>query len=102
MGQGVPCIEFEGFSAGASFPQGQVISESGFPMNIGTYTDGEQTYFESAFIAAFSPYQVQSLGFSTASVTIDVGCAEEVRVVFATSAGGVNVGSTGKCSCPRT
>jgi hypothetical protein len=100
-GQAVPCIEFEGFPAGATFSQGQVISEAGFPMTIGTYTDGSEVFFQSAFIVGFSPHQGQSLGFSVASVLIDVGCVEEVSVQVANAAAGINVGVNGQLEVLR-
>lgn len=99
--QAVPCIDFEGFAAGATFANGQTIAEAGFPMTIGTYTNGSEVFFQSAFIAAFSPHQGQSLGFSVASVTIDVGCAEEVTVQVANAAAGINVGVNGNLEILR-
>ncbi|MCC5840038.1 MAG: hypothetical protein JJT96_07935 [Opitutales bacterium] len=49
-GQAAPCIEFENFAEGTTFSAGQTIAEAGFPMTIGTYTDGSEVSFESAFM----------------------------------------------------
>ncbi len=98
---GVPCIGFENLAEGTTFANGQTFMEAGFPMTIGTYTNGREVFFESAFIAGISPHQGQSLGFSTASVLIDVGCAREVTVQTGNAAAGINVGVNGSLEVLR-
>ncbi|MCC5807356.1 MAG: hypothetical protein JJU00_13615 [Opitutales bacterium] len=100
--QSSDCIEFEGFSAGTSFSLAQTFVEAGIPMTVGTYTNGSETFFLSAFISPNSPHQGQSLGFSTATVQMEIGCAEEVLLHFANSAAGVNVGVNGQLEIPKS
>lgn len=100
------CIEFEGFEEGTTFTHGQTLIEAGIPMTVGTYTNGSETFFQSAFISPNSPHQGQSLGFSVATVTIGVGCAQEVSLRFDSAAGGVdvgvNVGVNGQVEIPKS
>ncbi len=96
------CIEFEGFEEGTTFTPGQTLIEAGVPMTIGSYTDGRETYFENAFISPFSPHQGQSLGFSTATVEMDIVCAEEVVLHFVNAGGGMNVGVNGELEIPES
>lgn len=104
--QSPACIDFEIFAEDATFTNGQSIIEAGFGITFGPYTDGNDSYFENAFIAASSPHQGQSLGFGSAAATINVGCAQEVSLRFASAAGGVdvgvNVGVNGQLHIPKS
>lgn len=96
FGQLDTCVDFEGFSAGTVFNQGQSFSENGVQMTVAPFTSGGQDYFGFASISASGPHLGQALTLANATVEMDFGgCVREILFYYANSGGSVNFAING-------